>query len=64
MITEYKTTLTPPTRRAHLTGSIPVQIGALVALSYFDLSGSSIEGTLNIEEMKQLFINDPPVQAP
>ena len=43
----FRTTL-----RARFTGSIPNEIGALVALTYLDLSVTSIEGTLNIKEMK------------
>ena len=40
------------TLRARFTGSIPNEIGALVALTYLDLGSTSIEGTLKIKEMK------------
>ena len=36
----------------HNSGSIPKEIGALVALTYINLRGTSIEGTLKIKEMK------------
>ena len=37
---------TPTLQHSHVSGSIPKEIGALVALTYLDLSVTRIEGTL------------------
>ena len=37
----------PRLAHSHVTGSIPKEIGALVALTFLDLRQSSIEGTSN-----------------
>jgi len=43
---------TPTLQHSHVSGSIPKEIDALVALTSIDLSVTGIEGTLKIKEMK------------
>ena len=43
---------TPTLQHSHVSGSIPKEIGGLVALTYLSLGDTRIEGTLKIKEMK------------
>ena len=43
---------TPALQHSHVSGSIPKEIGGLVALTYLGLGDTRIEGTLKIKEMK------------
>jgi hypothetical protein len=54
----------PRTTRAHFTGSIPPEIGALVALKDLDLSATNIEGASILYDRKHAYFKLWFVQAP
>ena len=52
----------PRTTRAHFTGSIPPEVGALVALTDLNLAGTKVEGA-SVSNPNQLGPRTSPTQA-